>query len=101
MKGCGKKIIGQNGKYNREELQKLKEENKKLSELVEYFKSKGTITSCTKCNLPFKNSDNRIKVIMQMRTETGHILSDRQIGIFHSPCFKHECMVELKQQVGK
>jgi hypothetical protein len=75
----------------KEEVKELKEQNKELRKLVAlYNQGKSNIVMCSKCNIPLKTEENRIRVVLNKRMDSkgNYNYSDKQIGVFHIKCWE-------------
>lgn len=74
-----------------EEVKELKKQNKELRKLVSlYNQGKSNIVICSKCNIPIMTKENRIRIVLNKRSDSkgNYNYSDRQIAVFHIKCWE-------------
>jgi len=73
------------------ELKELREQNKELRKLVRlYNQGKSNIVICSKCGIPLRTEENRIRVVLNKRMDSkgNYNYSDKQIATFHIKCWE-------------
>jgi len=90
LKSKSNKRDGNSADRKLKELNDLREQNKQLRDLVElYNQGVSRIAMCSKCNIPFKTNQDRIRILLQKRTKGGCINSEKQFAVYHLKCFKN------------
>ena len=76
---------------NHKIIKELREQNKELRKLVElYNQGKSNIIICSKCNIPLRTEENRIRIVLNKRIDSkgNYNYSDRQLGVLHIKCWE-------------
>lgn len=78
-----------------QEIKDLKNQNKKLRELVTLYNSgQAKIVICSKCGIPLQSKENRIRILYNKRKK-DYGYSDRQLAVFHIDCFKKLNIIKI------